>query len=232
VNSASGRDGRRARRRLPGGAVWLLAFVFLPGFSCYELGPEPKLGPTLQAGYLPIVGLESDLDDVRPGSGFVLGGGVGTRRGGELVMPDEYARLASGEEELAELLRRYPRGYQMGGDFQDWAAGSSLSMSRHELRGTSDDADYWRLRIGGGGALNPRPERIALTASVGEGFHYLDCEKGEDVFGFGLYAGLGLSVFPAKNVGLGLDCSGDAWWGEGGKQVFTYVLGGFIVLQF
>jgi hypothetical protein len=70
--------------------VWLLALFFLPGFSCYELGPEPRLGPTLQAGYLPVVGLKNDVDDVKPGYGFVLGGGVGTRRGGELVMPDEY----------------------------------------------------------------------------------------------------------------------------------------------
>jgi hypothetical protein len=105
-------------------------------------------------------------------------------------------------------------------------------MSRHELRGSDLDADYWRLRIGAGGALNPRPERLALTISVGEGFHYLDREQRGDILGFGLYAGLGLNLFPAKNVGLGLDCSGDAWWGEGGRLVFTYVLGGFIVLQF
>ena len=105
----------------------LLVLLFLPGFSCYELGPEPEMGPTLQAGYLPVVSVHNDFDDLKNGTGFTLGGGVGTTRGGEVVRPEEFKDLVDSEEELTQWLQRYPRGYQIHGSFQDWAARDLLT---------------------------------------------------------------------------------------------------------
>ena len=222
-------------RRIPGGALWALALMFLPGFSCYDLGPEPEMGPTFEVSYLPVVSVEGDLEEIKTGPGFSIGGGLGTLRGGDVVLPEEFSKLASSVEVLEEFRRRWPRGYQMGGEFQDWAAGSSISLSRHNKDGDADDdkdVDYWRIRIGGGGAVNEKPKWLVLDASLGECIHFVDREKQNDILGFGLFAGLGLTAFPAKNFGIGIEGSAEAWWGEGAMIVYTYVLGAHLTFQF
>jgi len=227
-------DPRTLRRPRPTArrAMWLLAIVFLPGFSCYELGPQPQIGPTFEVGYLPWVAVEQDIRNIDQGTGFRIGGGLGTRRGGDIVLPEEFAGLAPSEAELNELLEAYPRGYQVGGDFQDWAAGSSLAYSQHDIENTDMEVEYWRLRIGAGGSLNKQPSRIIADVSLGETFHYLDYERGNGVYGWGLFTGLGLRMFPTKNLGLGASASAEAWWAEGGRFVLTYELSTSITFQF
>jgi len=213
-------------------ALWLLAIIFLPGFSCYELGPQPEMGPTFEVSYIPWVAIEQDIRNVDQGAGFRIGGGLGTRRGGEVVLPEEFAGLAPSEAEEHELREAYPRGYQVGGDFQDWAAGSSLTYTQHDIENTDLEAEYWRLRIGAGGSLNKLPSRLAFDVSLGETFHYLDYEVGNGVYGFGLFAGVGMKAFLARNLGLGVSASADAWWAEGARFVLSYELGASLIFQF
>ena len=60
----------------------------------------------------------------------------------------------------------------------------------------------------------------------------MDFDNQSDIFGFGLYADVGVTAFPARRLGVGVDASAEAWWGEGGRVVFTYVVGAKVVFQF